>query len=168
VSASRRGEAAKAGTRAKGRAASGSEGGYLVAKAQQIGGRIFNRLLREAGGGDINSAQGRILFALWKGGGMSISALSRETALEPSTLTSMLDRLEAAGLLMREPSPEDRRAFLVACTAKGRSLEAKYASVSKRMTELFYGHMSASEVEAFESAMRRIVGNLAAAELRLK
>ena len=145
-----------------------SEGGYLLSKAQQISQRIFNRLLKEAGGGNINSAQGRILFALWQKGGMSISALSRETALEPSTLTSMLDRLEAAGLARRLPSPDDRRAFVVECTEAGMALEEKYASVSERMTRLFYGDMGAGEVRAFEASLRRIVDSLVEAEKGLK
>jgi MarR family transcriptional regulator, organic hydroperoxide resistance regulator len=153
---------------AKSAGAAGKRGGYLMAKAQQISQRVFNRLLKEAGGGEINSAQGRILFALWQKGGMSISALAKETALEPSTLTSMLDRLEAAGLLGREASPDDRRAFVVDCTARGRSLERKYAAVSKRMTELFYGDLRAGEIAAFETTLARIVGNLEEAERELK
>jgi MarR family transcriptional regulator, organic hydroperoxide resistance regulator len=144
-----------------------SRGGYLMAKAQQISGRIFNRLLKKAGGGDINSSQGRILFALWTKGGMNIATLAKETALEPSTLTSMLDRLEAAGFARREASPDDRRAFLVECTAEGRSLEAKYSSASKRMTALFYGDMSEKEIAAFEASLERIVANLVAAENEL-
>jgi MarR family transcriptional regulator, organic hydroperoxide resistance regulator len=145
-----------------------SEGGYLMAKAQQISGRVFNRLLRDAGGGDINPAQGRILFALWKKGGMSITALAKETALEPSTLTSMLDRLEAAGFASRSPSPGDRRAFVIDCTAAGRALEARYSAVSERMSELFYGELGAKEIAAFESTLRKIVANLAAVESELK
>lgn len=145
-----------------------SQGGYLLAKAQQIGGRIFNRLLKEAGGGDINSAQGRILFALWTRGGMSISTLAKETALEPSTLTSMLDRLEAAGFARRSPSPEDRRAFVVECTDEGLSVKAKYAAASERMTALFYGDMSENEIAAFEGSLGKIVANLVVAERELK
>jgi DNA-binding MarR family transcriptional regulator len=99
---------------------------------------------------------------------MSISALAKETALEPSTLTSMLDRLEAAGFLRRAPSPEDRRSYLVECSAAGRSLEAKYAAVSRRMTELFYGSLRAGEIAAFEATLSRIVDNLEAAERELK
>jgi MarR family transcriptional regulator, organic hydroperoxide resistance regulator len=145
-----------------------SEGGYLMSKAQQISQRVFNRLLKEAGGGEINSAQGRILFALWRKGGMSISSLARETALEPSTLTSMLDRLEAAGYLRRESSPEDRRAFVVECTAEGRALEAKHKAVSERMTELFYGGLGERRITDFEASLALIVGNLEKAERELK
>ena len=54
-----------------------SQGGYLLAKAQQVSSRVFNRLLKDSGGADINSAQGRILFALWNHGRMSISALAK-------------------------------------------------------------------------------------------
>jgi MarR family transcriptional regulator, organic hydroperoxide resistance regulator len=144
-----------------------SEGGYLVAKAHQIGGRVFNRLLKEAGDGTINPSQGRILFALWKGEGMRVADLAKETALEPSTLTSMLDRLEEAGLVKRSPSPDDRRALIVECAEDGRALMSRYASVSRRMTGLFYGDMGADEIAAFEAALKKIVANLSEAEDQL-
>jgi DNA-binding MarR family transcriptional regulator len=154
---------------AKARGAGGgrapSEGGYLVAKAHQIGGRVFARLLKESDGPAINPAQGRVLFALWKSKeGMSMTALSAETALEPSTLTSMIDRLEAAKLVRRSPSAEDRRAFVIECSDAGRKLEGNYLGVSERMTELFYRGMSAAEAKAFEASLRKIVVNLEAAE----
>ena len=145
-------------------AAPPSKGGYLVAKVHQIGGRVFTRLLKEAGGGSINPAQGRILFALWKSKGMRIAELAKETALEPSTLTSMLDRLEAAGLVLRSPASDDRRAFVIECTAAGKALESRYASVSERMTALFYGGLGVKEIAAFEASLERIVSNLEAAE----
>ena len=141
-----------------------SEGGFLIAKAHQIGGRVFARMLKEEGGVAINPAQGRILFALWKAGDMSVSALSKETALEPSTLTSMLDRLEAAGLLRRAPSPEDRRVVVIERTDANRALEELYLQASERMTELFYAGMAAPEVAAFERSLRKVVANLTAAE----
>ena len=145
-------------------AAAPSQGGYLVAKAHQIGGRIFARLLKDAGVTGINPAQGRILFALWKSEGMSLTALSRETTLEPSTLTSMLDRLEAAGFARRVPSPDDRRAFIVECTASGRALEREYSALSDRMTSIFYRGMSSTQIAAFEKTLAKIVENLARTE----
>lgn len=141
-----------------------SKGGYLVAKVHQIGGRVFNRLLKEAGGGAINPAQGRILFALWKSKGMRIAELAKETALEPSTLTSMLDRLEAAGLVLRAPASDDRRAFIIECTAAGKALESRYATLSERMTALFYAGLSVKEIAAFEASLERVVSNLEEAE----
>jgi len=144
-----------------------SEGGFLIAKAHQISGRVFNRLLKEAGGIPLNPSQGRILFALWRSKGMSAGELAKETALEPSTLTSMLDRLEAAGLVKRSPSLNDRRALLVECADEGRALMSRYGSVSEKMTALLYGDMGADEIAGFESSLKRIVSNLNEAEAQL-
>jgi MarR family transcriptional regulator, organic hydroperoxide resistance regulator len=141
-----------------------SEGGFLVAKAHQIGGRVFARMLKESSSAAINPAQGRILFALWKSGDMSVGELSKETALEPSTLTSMLDRLEAAGLLRREASKDDRRVVMIERTEACLALEEEYGEASTRMTELFYRGMGAEEIAAFEASLRKIVANLTEAE----
>ncbi len=141
-----------------------SEGGFLVAKAHQIGGRVFARILKRTSLAAINPAQGRILFALWESGDMGATALSKATALEPSTLTSMLDRLEAAGLLRRSPSPEDRRVVLIERTEANRALESKYREASQKMTELFYRGLGESEIAAFERSLRKIVANLENAE----
>jgi hypothetical protein len=53
--------------------------------------------------------QERILFALWLGDGITITQLAERTALQKSTLSRMIDRLKHAGLLRREPDPENRR-----------------------------------------------------------
>jgi DNA-binding MarR family transcriptional regulator len=99
---------------------------------------------------------------------MAMSGLARETALEPSTLTSMLDRLEEAGLVRRLPDKRDRRIIMVERTEANRALEERYREVSGRMTELFYGSVSKTERNAFESTLARILGNLIEAERGLK
>jgi DNA-binding MarR family transcriptional regulator len=140
-----------------------SEGGFLLSKAHQLMGRVFNRLLREHGI-EFNSAQGRILFVLWERDGIPITELAQATMLSKSTLTSMLDRLEEAGHLRREPSPEDRRVTLIALTEKNRLLRDRYNQVSKEMTELFYEGFTPEEVASFEDYLRRILENLSGNE----
>ncbi|MCX6101418.1 MAG: MarR family transcriptional regulator, partial [Candidatus Bipolaricaulota bacterium] len=110
------------------------QGGFLVAKVHRLAGRVFSRLLREERI-EINSAQGRILFSLWREDGVPISDLARKTALSKSTLTSMLDRLVTQGYVERIPDPDDRRAIRIARTEKDRALEADYRRVSDQMTE---------------------------------
>jgi DNA-binding MarR family transcriptional regulator len=136
-----------------------SEGGFLVSKVHQLSGRIFNRLLRE-NGIEFNSAQGRILFVLWQGDGIPIKELSERTRLSKSTLTSMLDRLEASGHILRGPSAEDRRAVLVSLTEENRRQRRLYDRVSEEMTGLFYEGFTQEEVEEFEGYLRRILENL--------
>ncbi len=134
-----------------------------MAKVHQVSGRVFAGRLRAAGIG-INPAQGRILFALWQQDGIPIQTLRERTSLEKSTLTSMLDRLEEAGLVRRRPSPNDRRQILLERTEKDRALERAYKAVSGAMTELYYQGFGDEEIERFESYLRRIFENLDRAE----
>lgn len=96
-----------------------SQGGFLITRVKQVGGRVFERILAERGVEAFNGAQGRILYVLWQGDGVPISALSRDTGLAMTTLTGMLDRMEAAGLILRERSDPGRPAKGVH-TADGR------------------------------------------------
>ena len=136
------------------------QGGFLISKIHRLSGRIFSRMLREHGI-EINPAQGRILFVLWQRDGVSISELAKRTSLGKSTLTSMLDRLEEAGYILREHSVEDRRAILVKRTAKDRKAQAAYERVSAAMTQLYYRGFTASEIDQFEEWLVRILDNLA-------
>jgi DNA-binding MarR family transcriptional regulator len=136
------------------------EGGFLVAKIHQVSGRIFAEILKKAGIDEINPAQGRILFVLWKKDEIPISELARRTQLSKSTLTSMLDRLEEAGYIVRASSKEDRRIILIKRTAKDKSLENKYIRVSNEMTKLFYNGFTPKEIDTFENYLKRILANL--------
>jgi DNA-binding MarR family transcriptional regulator len=141
------------------------QGGFLIARIHQLAGRIFTRKLKEHQV-EISPAQGRIMFALWRKDGISISELVRRTSLEKSTMTSMLDRLEEAGYVTRVRSQEDRRKVLIERTDKDRSWQETYVHVSQEMTKLFYDGFSDSEIDTFEQYLRRVLDNLTAAEGR--
>lgn len=136
------------------------EGGFLIAKIHQLSGRIFTRKLKEHQIDEINPAQGRILFILWQTDGISINELAKKTSLGKSTLTSMLDRLEESGHVIRIPSREDRRKILIKRTEKDRGLQDLYTRVSQEMTNLFYERFSENEIDEFEQYLKRILHNL--------
>jgi len=143
------------------------EGCFLVAKIHHLSERIFAKLLKKHDMEDINPAQGRILFALWQGDGISIQELSNKTSLEKSTLTSMLDRLEKSGFVVRVPSKEDRRKILIKLTDKGK-LQDAYARIACEKIELLYNGFSEMERDEFEGYLRRILDNLASTEKEQK
>jgi len=135
------------------------QAGFLMAKIRQVAGRIFERMLNRYGI-EINSAQGRIMFALWQEDNISINQLAKKTQLKKSTLTSMLDRLEKLGYIRRMHSQEDRRKILIKRTEKDRAMEKKYVEVSEEMTRLFYKGLSKSEIYRFEKDLKLILNNL--------
>ncbi|MHC4396609.1 MAG: MarR family winged helix-turn-helix transcriptional regulator [Planctomycetota bacterium] len=134
-----------------------------MAKIRHVGGRISERILKKYNI-EINSAQGRIMFALWQGDGVSINELAKKTQLKKSTLTSMLDRLEGMGYVRRQRCRKDRRKILIKRTKKDKTLEGKYVELSQEITRLYYKGFSKNEIDRFENDLGRILDNLTAFE----
>ena len=137
-----------------------TKGGFLISRIKQVGGRLFDRMLAEADIDAFNGAQGRILYVLWQGDGLTISQLSAQTSLANTTLTSMLDRMEQSGLIQRTSSPTDRRALLILLTDKARALREDYDRISQRMNEMYYLGFTEAEVRQFEGYLQRVLNNL--------
>jgi len=137
-----------------------TQGGFLISQIKQISGRIFEKLLVSAGVEAFNGAQGRILYVLWQEEGVPIVALSQKTGLAKTTLTSMLDRMESANLILRVFDKADRRHIRIALTEKTRELSDDYNKVSREMNEIYYAGFSDDEIIAFEDTLLRILKNL--------
>lgn len=137
-----------------------TKGGFLISRIKQTGTRIFDRMLAESGIDAFNGAQGRILYVLWQNEDISISKLSAQTSLANTTLTSMLDRMEASGLIVRKPDPKDRRSTLIALTDKAKALQGDYEQISRRMSERYYIGFTESEITQFEAYLQRVLANL--------
>lgn len=137
-----------------------TNGGFLIGKIKQIQGRVFEKMLAEHGISEFNGAQGRILFVLWEQDDIPIIELSRKTGLAKTTLTSMLDRLESSGHIVRTLDPSDRRAVRIRLTERARGLRDKYDKVSAEMNKVFYGGFEDEEILAFESSLGKVLENL--------
>lgn len=137
-----------------------TQGGFLISQIKQISGRIFEKLLVGAGVEAFNGAQGRILYVLWQTDCIPIVELSRKTGLAKTTLTSMLDRMEDANLIVRTFDKSDRRQIRIKLTETARKLSNEYDKVSRNMNEIYYAGFSNDEIIAFEDTLRRILKNL--------
>jgi DNA-binding MarR family transcriptional regulator len=84
--------------------------------------RAYKPLLDGLG---ITYPQYLVLNALWEEDGQTIGAIAERLALESSTITPLVKRLEAAGLLSRERNPQDERQVLVRLTDPGHALQAR-------------------------------------------
>ena len=137
-----------------------TQGGFLMSQIKQISGRIFDKLLAQAGVDAFNGAQGRILYVLWQRDGIPIAELSQKTGLAKTTLTSMLDRLESADLIARVADKSDRRQIRISLTEKAHELSDQYDKVSREMNEIYYAGFTDDEIKTFENTLRRIIVNL--------
>lgn len=137
-----------------------AEGGYLISQIKQVSGRIFEKMLINAGIDEFNGAQGRILYVLWQNDNIPIVELSRKTRLAKTTLTSMLDRMEASNLVSRVYDPNNRRQIRIVLTEHARALSDKYEDVSDKMVNVYYAGFSEEEIIFFEDTLRRVLNNL--------
>lgn len=137
-----------------------TKGGFLISRIKQTGTRIFDRMLAASGIDAFNGAQGRILYVLWQHDDISISSLSAQTSLANTTLTSMLDRMENSGLIIRKADPTDRRSRLIALTDKAKALQSDYERISREMSERYYIGFTEDEIKQFEIYLQRVLENL--------
>ena len=91
--------------------------GFLVYKAHQRAAAEFRRALEPTG---LTPPQFGVLALLHGRGGQRQATLCERGAIDPNTMVGIVDRLEAAGLVTRRRDPQDRRAYLVRITPKGR------------------------------------------------
>ena len=69
------------------------------------------------------------MLVLWEGDGISVTALGQRLALDSGTLTPLLKRLQALGLLQRLRDCHDERRVLLQLSAAGHALKARALAV---------------------------------------
>lgn len=131
-----------------------------MSQISKLSARIWERLLKEYGVDAFNGAQGRILYVLWEHEKLTITDIARLTSLAKTTLTSMLDRMEAAELVERVHDKNNRRQIFVSITKKAKAYREKYDSLSDEMNDTFYNGFTDDEIMDFEKKLQRVLANL--------
>ncbi len=73
------------------------------------------------------------------GGRLGLSELASAVALSPSGLSKLLDRMDASGLIRREPDPTDARAAVAAITPHGHALLRRARTSHHRLLRNTFG-----------------------------
>ena len=94
-------------------------------------------------------AEGHVLAYLAEPGELSIRELQTRAVLRPSTLTAVLDRLEARGLVRRAAHPRDRRSTLVKLTPRGRKAAARVGRALTELDDRIRARAGRADAEAF-------------------
>ncbi|MFJ3518803.1 MULTISPECIES: MarR family winged helix-turn-helix transcriptional regulator [unclassified Streptomyces] len=98
-----------------------------------------------------------VLSALARTGPRSAADLAQVAGVDRSGVTRRASRLEAAGLVRREPDPADRRAHLLVLTGEGRLVVAELrARLAARITESL-SSWPPGEAETFARHLRRFM-----------
>ena len=101
----------------------------LYACAKEIV-RRYTPLLEDLG---LTYTQYICMMALWEQDAVTVASLGARVHLDSGTLTPLLKKLEARGLVIRERSAEDERCLTVRLTPAGRALREEAARVPVQM-----------------------------------
>lgn len=117
--------------------------GYLLAKAYQRGWALFKE---ELDAYDITPPQFGLLGFLWQQDGLTQVELSDKCQVDRTTIGGLIDRLEKLGMVERQPHPQDRRAYLIRLTAKGKKLEQPLTKKAQRATDRFTSGLKQEDI----------------------
>lgn len=87
---------------------------------------------------------------------MSCKALGEKTLVTKGTLTGVLERLQAKGLISREINPEDGRSQLISLTRSGQKLFEKNFPQHVAYLSKAFGRLSATELKNIHVALETL------------
>lgn len=108
----------------------------------------------------LSPGQPKILDFLSFQEGCTQKDLSKGCAVEPATMSNLLDTLEKSGYIRREASPESRRSFQICLTETGHQKVADIEQTMKPIEEKSFAGFSEEEKELFTSFLVRYYDNL--------
>ena len=135
--------------------------GLVMVQIKQLQSRIIEKLLKETLSEDsINSAQINIMYQLWEEDDITISELSKRTQLANTSLTTMLDRLEAQGQILRCRNEKNRREIRIKLTEQARNLKDNALDILNTMHGINFNGFTSEEENQMYDFLYRMKSNL--------
>ncbi len=130
---------------------------YMIFQVAKTHRGLAAELLRSLG---IYPGQEILLMHLWDQDGQTQSELIAKIGIDASTVTKMVQRLEAEGHITRTQSTIDRRAFIVKLTPSGQKLKPKVEKVWSDLNEATIKHLSSSEQNQLIELLQKAFASL--------
>jgi DNA-binding MarR family transcriptional regulator len=118
----------------------------------------YRPLLAELG---LTYPQYLVMLVLWERDGLAVNEIGERLALDSGTLSPLLRRLQAAGLVRRERGTQDERRVTVHLTEPGRALEQRAADVPGSLASMLAD--GDEDYDEAKIALSALVNRLAAA-----
>ncbi len=110
----------------------------------------------------LHTGQEVLLLELGKQGPRTQSQLATASGCEPPTITNSVRKLEAAGLVVRRPSPIDQLATIVELSDRGQELLPELKATWERLAEQTVAGLTTTSLEAVTDAVVDLAASLTA------
>jgi len=114
----------------------------------------------EMAGLALTPAEARVLIFVGHNEGLHQAQLAHIVSYEPMTLVGILDRLEAAGLVVRARDEADRRAKCVYLEPQGKALVPRVDAIVAALCESSELGLGEQQLEQIRTALSHMTGNL--------
>jgi len=132
--------------------------GFLLADVSRLLRTDFDRRVRALG---MTQAQWRAIAHIARDEGINQSTLAERLEVQPITIARLIDRMESAGWVRRQPDAADRRASLLFLTPKSKPvLEKLQTHADEALTAAMQG-IDAGDEKTMVAALERMKLNLA-------
>ena len=128
---------------------------FAIYSASHAFTRFYKPLLAQLG---VTYPQYLALLTLWEDDGLSVTAIGDRLLLDSGTLTPVLKRLEALGLVTRTRSASDERQVLVRLTERGQSMRKVAEGFPTQILDA--SECSGEELDALRRALLGLRKNL--------
>jgi DNA-binding MarR family transcriptional regulator len=113
----------------------------------------LSRRLRKHDLAGLTPSQLSTLSSVGKSGPVRLGDLAAAERIAPSTLTRLVNVLEERGYLLRQPAPDDARAYLVTVTESGNEALARIRDEATSLLTEMMKTLPADQLAALESAL---------------
>ena len=113
---------------------------------------VYRPLLEPMG---LTHPQYLVMLALWQHAPISVKDVGALLALDSGTLSPLIKRLAAAGLVTRDRHPHDERVLMVDLTDDGRALRAEAEGIPGQVVAAL--GVGVPELEALHRALTRVI-----------
>lgn len=128
--------------------------GFLLGRAHLAHRSIAERALASLG---LGVKQFGALSLLIEEGPLSQQRLGERQGVDRTTMVALIDDLERGGLVERRRNPDDRRAYSLHATARGRRIRARASEAEKRAEDEFLARIAAGERRRLKRLLRTLI-----------
>ena len=127
--------------------------GFLIRRCNQISMALF---LEETAGQDLTPAQYGALALIAAEPGMDQTRLTDRSALDRSSVTKCVERLEARGMIRRDMDAKDRRVRQLHITKEGLSLLGDVEAAVKRAQDRIVRPLGGERAKLFLAMLQEV------------
>jgi DNA-binding MarR family transcriptional regulator len=128
-----------------------------VAHVGRLLGSVIERRLVALG---VRTGHLGTLLALYEQDGQTQAELTRTVGVEQPSMALTLRRMEAAGLVRRDPDPDDRRRAIVTLTPKAQAIRTDVQGLRREIAAEALADFTAEECESVLGMLNRLAANL--------